>query len=109
MRLTISGPADVDALPDHVRMPVFRASPQRLLEEAARLAQFHSASAMLQAIEAAVAGFTDDELPRWLGQQPPRLFQLFPSSAWQKEHTEQCRAHVHLLRTQHGLLTVLRA
>jgi hypothetical protein len=24
MRLTISGPADVDALPDHVRMPVFR-------------------------------------------------------------------------------------
>jgi hypothetical protein len=58
-------------------------SRQRLLQEAARLAQIDSGPAMLQAIEAAVAGFTDDELPGWLEQQLPRLFQLFPEgSLW---------------------------
>jgi hypothetical protein len=59
------------------------ASRQRLLQEAARLAQIDSGPAMLQAIEAAVAGFTDNELPGWLEQQLPRLFQLFPEgSLW---------------------------
>lgn len=59
------------------------AARQRLLQEAARLAQIDSGPAMLQAIEAAVAGFTDDELPGWLEQQLPRLFQLFPDgSLW---------------------------
>jgi hypothetical protein len=66
--------------------PGFEGNParrQRLLQEAARLAAIDSAPAMLQAIEGAVAGFTNDELPGWLEQQLPRLFQLFPEgSLW---------------------------
>lgn len=59
------------------------AARQRLLQEAARLAQIDSGPAMLQAIESAVAGFANDELPVWLEQQLPRLFQLFPQgSLW---------------------------
>lgn len=55
----------------------------RLLAEAARLAQIETAPAMLQTIEAAVAGFRNDELPGWIEQQLPRLFQLFPDgSLW---------------------------
>ncbi len=70
-------------LVDHPSYEGNAASRQRLLQEAARLAQIDSGPAMLQAIEAAVAGFTDDELPGWLEQQLPRLFQLFPEgSLW---------------------------
>jgi hypothetical protein len=59
------------------------ASRQRLLQEAERLAQIDSGPAMLQAIEAAVGGLANDELPGWLEQQLPRLFQLFPEgSLW---------------------------
>jgi hypothetical protein len=59
------------------------ASRQRLLDEATRLAAIDSGPAMLQAIEAAIAGFTNEELPAWLEQQLPQLFQLFPEgSLW---------------------------
>jgi hypothetical protein len=47
------------------------ASRQRLLDEATRLAAIDSGPAMLQAIEAAIAGFTNEELPAWLEQQLP--------------------------------------
>jgi hypothetical protein len=70
-------------LADHPGYAGNPASRQRLLQEAARLAQINSGPAMLQAIEAAVGGFTNDELPGWLEQQLPRLFQLFPEgSLW---------------------------
>jgi hypothetical protein len=66
--------------------PAYEGNParrERLLEEAARLAQIESAPAMLQTIEAAVGGYTNDELPGWLELQLPRLFQLFPEgSLW---------------------------
>lgn len=68
---------------DHPSYEGNPASRQRLLQEAARLAQIDTAPAMLEAIEAAVAGFTNDELPGWLEQQLPRLFELFPDgSLW---------------------------
>jgi hypothetical protein len=66
--------------------PAYETNParrDRILEEAARLAQIDSGPAMLQAIEGAVAGFTNDELPGWLELQLPRLFELFPEgSLW---------------------------
>lgn len=59
------------------------ASRTRLLNEAVRLAQVGTAPAMLSAIEAAVGGLRNDELPGWLELQLPELFRLFPDgSLW---------------------------
>lgn len=70
-------------LGDH---PAYEGDPhrrRRLLEQATQLAQINTAPAMLQAIESAVAGLRNDELPGWLEAQLDRLFQLFPDgSLW---------------------------
>ena len=72
--------APLDEHPGYESNPARR---DRLLAEAARLAQIDTAPAMLQMIEAAVAGFRNDELPGWLELQLERLFELFPDgSLW---------------------------
>lgn len=80
---TVITPATWAPLAEH---PGYEGNPQRrlrILEQAAQLAQIETAPAMLQAIEAAVAGFRNDELPGWLELQLGRLFQLFPNgSLW---------------------------